>query len=79
MASPEKKQPLTEGKPELLDETAVIVYHLFEDPRYFLEWGAKGAPFYLAYACAHRAAAARARYRYAPSLHTNCHACPAQG
>lgn len=24
---------------------ALIVYHLFEDPTYFDDWGAKGAPF----------------------------------
>ena len=24
---------------------ALILYHLFEDPTYFDDWGAKGAPF----------------------------------
>ena len=33
---------------EMLSETALIIYHLFEEPQYFLEWGIKGAPFYLA-------------------------------
>ncbi len=33
---------------EMLSETALIIYHLFEEPQYFLQWGIKGAPFYLA-------------------------------
>jgi hypothetical protein len=33
---------------EMMSETALIIYHLFEEPQYFLEWGIKGAPFYLA-------------------------------
>ena len=33
---------------ELAGETALILYHLFENPQYFLSWGIKGTPFYLA-------------------------------
>ena len=33
---------------EILEESALIAYHLFEDPTYFLAWGLKGKPFYLA-------------------------------
>ena len=50
-------QPLREDGPassdgnqaeEMISETALIIYNLFEDPTYFLEWGIKGTPFYLA-------------------------------
>ena len=33
---------------EVAEGTALILYHLFEDPHYFLSWGAKGYIFYVA-------------------------------
>lgn len=53
MTSAESTQPLNTADAgddghEILDETALILYNLFEDPRYFQAWGAKGMPFYFA-------------------------------
>ena len=52
MTSSENKvqlqQGMKHGDNEVLGEGVEVLYHLFEDPHFFLAWGLKGAPFYMA-------------------------------